>query len=198
MLKDYLNRKNMSVYSLSKGSGVPYTTVNELVNNKKKIDECSYKTVSKLAAYLGIPVERLIDIANSDLSIGPQLSTTWNDAKEKKFVFPIIVASDNYDASRIHPLKQGLAYKVTEKLKTDKRIAELTLFGSSTNIRCNSRSDTDFAISLAPESVCEEVKDEISGEIQKICDWKADIIWLDRIDKSSRIYNNIARGVRLI
>lgn len=198
MLKDYLVRNNMSVYALSKGSGVPYTTLNELVNNKKDIDECSFKTVSRLAAYLGVTIEKLYYIVSSKSQSAPTPSHSWNDARDKKYAFPIIVASNNYDASRIHPLKQELTLKIYKKFKTDKRISELILFGSSTTIRCNNKSDVDFAIKLLPDYTNNSVKDEISEEIQKICEWKADIIWMDRIPEGSKIYNNISKGVKLI
>ena len=198
MLKEYLNANNMSVYALSKGSGIPYTTLNELVNNKKDIEECSFKTVSRLAAYLGITVERLYNIVCSKSQSRPTPSSSWNDAKDKKYAFPVIVASDNYDASRIHPLKQKLAMKISKKLRNDTRISELILFGSSTTIRCNNKSDMDFAVQLKNEYINNFVKDEISEEIQSICDWKADIIWMDRITEKSKIYNNISKGVRLI
>ena len=83
MLKEYLVRNNMSVYALSKGSGVPYTTLNELVNNKKDIDECSFKTVRKLAAYLGITAENLYYIASQDAQSFFKPSTSWENAEKK-------------------------------------------------------------------------------------------------------------------
>ena len=198
MLKEYLVRNNMSVYALSKGSGVPYTTLNELVNNKKDIDECSFKTVSRLATYLGVTIEKLYYIVSSKSHSIPTPSSSWNDARDKKYAFPVIASSDDYDASRIHPLKQELALKISKKIKDDKRVSEVILFGSSTTIRCNNKSDIDLAIKLKDDSISNSVKDEISEEIQMLCDWKADIIWMDKIAENSKIYNNISKGVKLI
>lgn len=198
MLKEYLEKNKMSVYSLSKGSGIPYTTVNELVNRKKDINECSLKTVSKIAAYLGLTVEELCIIMGSLTQRSNSISSSWNDARNKTFTFPVVVASDDYDASRIYPLKQRIVYEVLAEIKHDDRIEEVYLFGSSTTIRCNRKSDLDFAIKLRGDYTNNSAKDEISEKIQKICNWNADIIWIDRINKNSKIYKNITNGVRLI
>lgn len=53
MLKKHLDYNNISTYKLSKGSGVPYSSVNDLVNGKVNIDMLKYKTVSSLARFLG-------------------------------------------------------------------------------------------------------------------------------------------------
>ena len=46
-----LKNDGKSMYAISRMTGVPYTTINELANNKNDINKCSYETVSKLAAY---------------------------------------------------------------------------------------------------------------------------------------------------
>lgn len=61
MLESRLEEKNMSVYQCSKLSGVPYTTMLELVKGKTKIKKCSAETVYKLSKILGTTVEELIE-----------------------------------------------------------------------------------------------------------------------------------------
>lgn len=39
------------MYAISRMTGIPYTTINELANSKNDINKCSYETVKKLAAY---------------------------------------------------------------------------------------------------------------------------------------------------
>ena len=39
------------MYAISRETGIPYTTINELVNGKNDINKCPYETVAKLAAY---------------------------------------------------------------------------------------------------------------------------------------------------
>ncbi len=60
-IRDMLKNKNMSVYRLSKISGIPYTTVNELCNGKVLLINCSVETVYHLAKALGVPMEELLE-----------------------------------------------------------------------------------------------------------------------------------------
>ena len=59
-LKCYLEENNISIASLSKESGLPYTTVSELVNGKKTLGKCSAETVLRIARTLGTSVENLL------------------------------------------------------------------------------------------------------------------------------------------
>ena len=60
MLIDLLNEKKMSVYQCSKISGIPYTTLLEVVNGKTDINKCSAETVYRLAKTLNIDMESLL------------------------------------------------------------------------------------------------------------------------------------------
>lgn len=62
MLKDYLSKRNISIYELSKKSGVKYSTLNELVNNITNIDNCTIRTGMLIAKALNISMEELYDI----------------------------------------------------------------------------------------------------------------------------------------
>lgn len=188
MIKDILKDKNISVYKLAKESGVPYTTVNEIVLGKKNPKDCSVRTISSLANYLNVPEQALFD----DSKI--QISTSWLDQKDKRYAFPIIVNNDNYDVSRIHPLNQKKINIVFNIINNDSRINKVIIFGSSTTLRCNKNSDVDIYISLNQKDVNNENKDEISEAIQNELDYKADIIWADRVNSNSRLYKNIMKG----
>lgn len=59
-LQDILKEKNMSIYRLSKRSGVPYATVNDVCNGKAKLEKCSAETVYRLARALDISMEELL------------------------------------------------------------------------------------------------------------------------------------------
>jgi len=63
MLNEYLKEKNMSVYKCSILSGIPYTTVLEIVKGKTTLSKCSVETVYKIARALNVPVEQLIEEA---------------------------------------------------------------------------------------------------------------------------------------
>lgn len=60
MIKDELKKRDLSIYKCSKMSNIPYTTLLELVNNKSKFENCSIKTINKLAVVLNIPISELI------------------------------------------------------------------------------------------------------------------------------------------
>lgn len=43
--------ENHSGYSISKGSGIPYQTVQDIRNGKAKLDKVRYETIKKLYEY---------------------------------------------------------------------------------------------------------------------------------------------------
>ena len=63
-LKDHIAEQNISISDLSKESGLPYTTVNEIVNGKKTLARCSAETVYRLARALDTTVEGLLMAEN--------------------------------------------------------------------------------------------------------------------------------------
>lgn len=71
-LQTILNNKQMSMYRLSKLSGVPKTTVIDICSGKSSIDGCNAKTVLQLSKALGCSMEDLmaIDVANYDAVTG--------------------------------------------------------------------------------------------------------------------------------
>ena len=62
-LKIVLLQKRMSLYSLSKLSGVPYMTINDIVNGVTPIRKVRFSTVLSLAHALGVTCESLSDDA---------------------------------------------------------------------------------------------------------------------------------------
>ena len=61
MIAEILKENNISIYKCSKLSGIPYTTLIKLVTNKSKFENCTIKTISKLAKILHIPVADLVE-----------------------------------------------------------------------------------------------------------------------------------------
>ena len=60
VLNELLKDNNMTIYRLSEGSGVPYTTVNDICKGKVRIEKCSGETLYKLAIFLEISMEDLV------------------------------------------------------------------------------------------------------------------------------------------
>ena len=59
-LDHLLQQKNMTIYRLSKESGVPYSTLNDICNGKTQLEKCSAETVYRIAHALGIQMENLL------------------------------------------------------------------------------------------------------------------------------------------
>lgn len=190
MLKEYLKTKKLSVYKLAELSNVPYTTLNELINGKKRIDDCKIKTIENIAKALNISIESLLQLLNNKNIV---LSNSWQENKDKVFYFPIVVNNLNYQANRIHPLMQRVVNDIYEYVKTNNSIEKVIIFGSAINIRCNNKSDIDVALKIKNECFNIEYRNKISEIIQEISNFNADIIWLNTIDKNSRLYENVCK-----
>lgn len=54
-----LEQQNLSAYQCSKISGIPYTTLLELVKGKTSIEKCSVETIYRLAAALNTTMDEL-------------------------------------------------------------------------------------------------------------------------------------------
>lgn len=61
-LQTYLSNLNMTMYRLSKLSGIPKTTVIDICSGKSSIEGCNAKTVYALAKALGCTMEDLMQI----------------------------------------------------------------------------------------------------------------------------------------
>lgn len=60
-LNEYLKQINISVYALSKASGVPYSTVLGICRGKANIEECRLGTLRAIADALNVNLMDLID-----------------------------------------------------------------------------------------------------------------------------------------
>lgn len=188
MLKKYLEENNISIYKLSEISNIPYTTLNELVNGKKNINDCKIKTIEGLAHSINLSIEALMNLfKNNDII----LSNSWEECKDKVYYFPIIVNNENYDASRIHPLKQKKINEIYNITKNSNIIDKIIIFGSSVNIRCNKNSDIDIAVKIKDQYFTKENQNMISEKIGEITEYYFDMVWLNTIDKQSQLYYNI-------
>ena len=61
MIKDILEKKSMSMYRLSKDSGVPYTTIQEIVSGKVSVEKCSAETIYRISKVLDIKMEEILE-----------------------------------------------------------------------------------------------------------------------------------------
>ena len=59
-LDHQLQQKSMTIYRLSKESGIPYATLNDICNGKTRLEKCSAETVYRIARALDSRVEDLL------------------------------------------------------------------------------------------------------------------------------------------
>ena len=59
-IQNALKQKHMSIYRLAKASEVPYATVNDICNDKVRLEKCSAETIYRLAHALDVSMEELL------------------------------------------------------------------------------------------------------------------------------------------
>ena len=60
-IQNVLKQKRISKYRLAKTSGVPYTTVSDILSGKSQFEKCSAETVFRLARALDVSMEALLE-----------------------------------------------------------------------------------------------------------------------------------------
>ena len=124
----------------------------------------------------------------------------WEEQKNYRTTFPVTVKETaNFYLKYIYPTKQKTALRLHEFFKSEPKVASAIMFGSSVTMRCNKDSDIDLSISLYKDFQNSNTRNEISEQVLEICDWKADLIWMDHLSKDELLYKNIiTQGVKLI
>lgn len=59
-IRQKLKEKNMSIYRLAKASRIPYATLNDICNDKVRLEKCAAETVYRIAQALTVPMEELL------------------------------------------------------------------------------------------------------------------------------------------
>ncbi len=97
-----MEQKAVTKYRLSQNSGVPYTTVCDICNGKTKLENCSVKTVYKIAEALGVSMESLLDFISEE-RVGFELykSSVCHRVKEMGDI-DFIIDTLEQDAIRVY------------------------------------------------------------------------------------------------
>ena len=93
-LKQYLKQNKLTISSISKQSGVPFTTVSELVNGKTDIDKVQVGTCIKLSQTLGLSFDDFYALCKKALDI-PVLSEGKIFVKNKAYYLSYSIDSTN-------------------------------------------------------------------------------------------------------
>lgn len=59
-INELLKKKRMTMYKLSKLSGIPHTTINDICSKKTCLKNCSVETVYKIASALEVSIDELV------------------------------------------------------------------------------------------------------------------------------------------
>ncbi len=65
MLKQYIRESGTKLIDLSKDAGIPYSTLNDIVNGKTALDSVSYGTVKKIASALKLSLDTLEELCRA-------------------------------------------------------------------------------------------------------------------------------------
>lgn len=200
-LKCLREKENKTQQDIANILGVDKSTYAHYESGRRTPD---VEALARLAKYYQL-VDELLGVNKQIL--GQSMDSCEKAKHIKYYKFPIILPSSedkysinesfSFDVARIYPTKQRLVMKIHNYLCSDKRVGSAFLFGSSVTNMCNRDSDTDIAIKLVGGIDIDSAKEEISEKVQEICDWNADILWRDRLDRTDRVLGDILRGVKI-
>ena len=60
LLKDYINKKGLSLYRLSKNTAIPYSTLRDLYTNRTPLSKASGDVIYRIASVLDVSMEELL------------------------------------------------------------------------------------------------------------------------------------------
>ena len=66
LINTLLEKKKISKYMLSKLSGVPQTTINDICSGKADVNKCTAGNLYRIAKVLGVTVEDILESANDE------------------------------------------------------------------------------------------------------------------------------------
>lgn len=199
--------RNLSQSQLAALSGVNLRTLQDFEQGRKPLKNAKGEMLYRLSVSLSCSINDLLEDSITEIEAIPAQNATHivqyhnllsHALYDKYYSFPIIVPESKVDMKRVYPLKQQLVYNLHNKLCNNQAITSIMLFGSSITMQCTKDSDIDLAVRLQPDFINTDTKNSVSETIQEICNWNADIIWFDRIDKSDRIYHDICKGVQIV
>lgn len=98
-INELLREKKISKYRLSRVSGVPYTTINDICTGKTRIEKCSAETIYKIAKVFSISMEELIKDAVEEVSESPG-EFIEHILKDRKYMETYLYIRDEEKKSR--------------------------------------------------------------------------------------------------
>ena len=66
LINEQLKEQNITKYRLSKDSGVPQATINDICSGKAELEKCSAGTLYRLAKVLGVSIEDILESSRTE------------------------------------------------------------------------------------------------------------------------------------
>lgn len=130
MLKEFLKKQHISIYKLSKLSGVPYSTLNDLVNYKLPVENIRAGQLKRIADVLNIDMGALYDMCIFKKCI---YSKKYNlpaqvEINHKKYYLSFVRNEKEYYCEILPVKKDATTYiEVLAEWKLDEEIEKIQL-----------------------------------------------------------------------
>ncbi|MBE5934440.1 MAG: helix-turn-helix transcriptional regulator [Lachnospiraceae bacterium] len=165
-LKELLEEKDMSVMDCSKVSGVPYSTLMDLVKKKTRLEKSSGETLYKLAKVLNVSMEELIEeeiLAKERADFENFKSNMCHQVKSKGDLDFIVDTLQNDEVSKYWRLKwYKEAYYTLAMVDYLSRINDLPICTNYNDIR-----ETSLKEPVYPRDIIVLEKFEVDSEACK-------------------------------
>ena len=104
LINEKLEKINMTKYRLSKDSGVPQATINDICSGKADLEKCSAGTLYKIAKVLGISIEAILDSAKDDIRSSFEIfkSNTCHHVKDMGDLDFIVVVLESDEVRKLY------------------------------------------------------------------------------------------------
>lgn len=162
MLRDRLKEKNMSIYQCSKQSGIPYTTLRELLCGKTRLANCTADTLYRLSVALDVPMEELLlESVDYRISFETYKGNVCHQVKDKgdlDFIIETLGSGDirRYWERRWYPE----AFYLLAMVDYLSRLNELPLCGDYNDIRACSLKEPLYPGDVIFSAKLDEKRDQ--------------------------------------
>lgn len=130
MLKTFLKSNHISMYKLAANSGVPYSTLNDLVNHKLPVENLKSGQLYALSESLGISMNELYKMCLYTCTIQSERygTTATVSIKHKTYCLSFVKNGNTYE-DEIIPVKQEATQVIEElaKWKLDEILSKLAM-----------------------------------------------------------------------
>lgn len=69
MFKEYLKQRGISIYYLSKNTGISYSTLNDFVNGKVDIENCKFGMIKKMSDALELTLDEIYKMCQNKKTV---------------------------------------------------------------------------------------------------------------------------------